>query len=73
MENAEKGKLERVNRAITKIQAILDEEQCIIEPSITFVGNDGKMSFDSKVIVIAKNVPTDQVKTEKTPLAEGGS
>lgn len=63
MENAEQGKQERVNRCIEKLNKILEEEQCILEASITINGERG---ITSRVLVFGKDIEAEKP-------AEGGN
>ena len=71
MENAEQGKKERVDRSIERIKQVLEEEQCTIEPFIGLLGSDGKISFDSRVVVVARNLPLGVGQKEVQIQGEG--
>ena len=70
METKEDKQL-RINRAMDKIQKILNEENCELEPFVLIVS--GQM-IKKEIVVIAKdlqnvNPPAD---LNQVPLAEGG-
>lgn len=57
-------KKEQVQRCIEKINQALTEENCRLEPSITFVGN---VITDTRVMVFAKPAP---IKKTETPIVD---
>ena len=62
METSEE-KNERVKYVVEKINQVLLEKNCKLEPSITIIG---KTIADSRIVVIARSVPLE----EKTPLVK---